>query len=281
MKNKIKIYILINIAVVFFGCISCSGKIDSEDKLYKYVCENYGNATLIRSERTDASFTCYFEDQEYHFSYWVESSIADFNLDNSSFFKFEVKKSNFQEQYYYALYHQIQNVLPIIEDEHNISISDTKIKTGRTSVQNNGLLDITFHNPEEADISAISQKVGMIYHDADTRGYWKQTFINTYDHNGTYLGKQDITANRFITLAEEELSRFCLLAKEQNNTAEYQYMKTVSFHDFSEIADMPIDKMEPQNESSVTLYYFITNKGVTFFVANILYNGECYSDYSG
>lgn len=281
MKNKIKTHILIIIAVVSCVCISCSKKIASEEQLYKYVCKNYGKAAFIRSERTDTSLTCYFEDQEYHFSYWAESNIADFNLDNSSFFKFEVKTSDFEEQYYYALYHRIQNSLPVIEDEYNISISDTKIKTGRASVQNNGLLDIVFQNPEEADVSAISQKVATIYRDADTRGYWKQSFINTYDHNGTYLGKQDIDANRYITFAEEELSRFRLLAKERNNTADYQYMKTVSLHDFSEMVDIPIDNMEPQNKSSVTIYYFITSKGVTFFVANILYNGECYSDYGG
>lgn len=94
------------------------------------------------------------------------------------------------------------------------------------------------------------------------------------------MGKQNIDENRFIPFAEEELLRFQLLAKGKNQTAKYQYMQRISLQEFSERINIPIDKLQPQNESSVMLYYFITDKGTSFYVANVIINGECYSDYS-
>lgn len=279
MKKSFKINIII--AVFCCLCISCSKKTASEEQMYKYVLKNYGEATFIHSEKTNQALTYYYKDNEYQFDYWVESKISDFHVDGSSFFKFEKKVSNFEEQYYYALYQQLQKSFHAMEIDYHISISDTKIKTGWSSVHTNGFVEIIFQDTDEECISAICQGVANLIREADTRTYWDQAFIKAYDCNGTYLGRQNISENRFITFTEEELSRFQLLAKGKNQTAKYQYMQSLSLEEFSEKVKIPIDKLQPQNESTVTLYHFLTDDGVAFFVANVIVNGECLSDYSG
>lgn len=167
-----------------------------------------------------------------------------------------------------------------MEIDNHISISDTKIKAGSSSVPKNGFVKIVFQDTDEEHVSVICQCVANLIREADTRSYWDQAFIKAYDYNGIYLGKQNIDENRFIPFSEEELLRFQLLAKGKNQTAKYQYMQRISLQEFSERINIPIDKLQPQNESSVMLYYFITDKGTSFFVANVIINGECYSDYS-
>lgn len=281
MKRKMKFHIIIVIIAFSCICVSCSKKIATEEQLYKYVRQNYGEATFIQSERTDTSLTCYFEDDEYLFPYWIKSKIVDFNMDGSSFFKYEEKTSNFENQYYYILYQYLQNSFDMMEKTYDISIYNIRIETGKEIIPDGGLVEIAFKNTEEEYISTISQKVGRLYCDADTRNYLKQVHIKAYDDNGVYLGRQNIDTNQYTSFAEEELTRFQLLAKSKDSTAKYQYLKTISLHEFAEMTQISIDKLEPQNGSSVTLYYFSTDKGVAFFIANVLYNGDCYSDYRG
>lgn len=258
--------------------MSCSKKIASEKQMSKYANKNYGKATLVESEKTEEYLICHFTDNEYGFTYWVKSRIADFQMDGSVFFRFETKDSNFEEQYYYKLCEELQDSFEEMEQKYNINILIAEKKPWN-NINRQALVKIIFQDFTEESVVEISKEVSQLFVEADTRKYWDQASIQMYDSYEKTLGRYGIGSQEYTSYEELELARFKLISLSHNQKAEFQYSETIEVEEFLEMVDIPIDKLDFQGHESVTLYYFSVNKGPVFYIANVLYSGDCYSNY--
>lgn len=272
MTGVQRMAIFLSIVVSAFIVSACSSDPASGSKLLRYAKMNYGDAVCVSVEETNDSRTCYFQDEEYGFSYWVKSTRNAFSMDGSKFFHFEDKQSNFEDAYYQYLYEALRQVFDDVKDRYRAEIVPVDLSSSNSlTVRNLGLVSLYVSNTEETNIIEVCREITEQYQDMDQRGYFADAFIIVYDMNSQRLGKYSLAEGEFLDVQEEKVKHFQMLAKLKDETSEYQYRKSVLAEEFTELADIPAE--------SVSLYYFQTENGQLYYIADVIIHGEYYSNY--
>lgn len=267
------------IPIIAALCTACSSMPVSEHSMNKYIAENYGDAKLLRQEKEQKSITYFYEDTEYGFEYQIKSFSSGFTMDGSTFFNYEDKDSDFEEQYYACLTQQLSEELHQLEENYSVTIEPAEIKTGGYTVKSFGLADIVMHEDNQHLAPKISQAVADLYRDKDRRHFWKEGCVNVFTADHKSLGCFDIRQNCYLTPEENDIERFQVMAKQKDATSTYQYLKTISIEEFLQTASVSLDDLQDKDVETVTLYYFSTESGQLYYIANVIYQGDLFSTF--
>lgn len=261
-------------------CTACSAAPVSEHTMNQYIAQNYGSAELIKQKKGDKSITYFYKDNEYGFEYWIRSFSSGFSMDGSTFFPYEDKDSDFEEQYYAAVTGQLSEAFRQLEEQYHVTITAAEIKAGGYTVKSFGLADVTLGAGNLSSAAEISQAVADLYLAKDTRKFWREGRVNVYTADHESFGCFDISEGRYVTLEETDVERFQILAEQKDKSSQYQYLKTVSMEEF--LQDTGISRMDLQNgtNETVTLYYFSTKSGKLYYIADVIYQGDLFSTFS-
>ena len=174
MKNKSIILSLLIACIFMHGCA-----VKSEATLLSEAKREYGDCEMVSYETSDKSVTIQLSDNEYGFKYDVSSSMDSIDIDGSCFGYLEGTHSNFSYKYMdnFSDLHK-QEVYEIADEykEYDLEFDDTFVDTT--------VLATIYCADEDKNIEA-ALRIGKIYHDYDTRGFWKKGLICCENYDPT------------------------------------------------------------------------------------------------
>lgn len=276
---KRKPFTVIIFVLIAMLCVSCSSAPVTRKEMDRYVAKTYGTGIFLKEEKTADATTYYYEDKKCGFQYWVKSFSSGFNVDNSTFFKYEDKNSNFEEQYYVYITEQLEADIMELEQKYNVDIEKTEIKTEGCSVKDLGLANIILPADKKKLAPELSGIVARLYQKKDSRNFWKEGYVNIYTDDNECLGYYDIGREGYLTSDEKDIERFEILAEQKDKSSVYEYSQTVSMEEFLELTGLSLDDVQEKDQEEVIMRFFRTKKGKKFFIADVIYQGDLYSDF--
>ncbi|MDO5559849.1 MAG: hypothetical protein Q4F95_09660 [Oscillospiraceae bacterium] len=189
--KKIVNSIILCLSMMLFSS-GCSAALKSE--MVSYSRKNFGDANCISYSYTEEKSTAVMEDKQYGFTYTVTSSIDDFNLDGSSFFKYENKYSDFFDKY--TRYIMGTQMFGEMLDEYNAEVKFDSAKC----------VFLKISDTENA-VSAAG-KLSEIIKDTDTRKYiiGENFVIYISDKNDNPAGEYSLDDSCYSSPEEAEIN---------------------------------------------------------------------------
>lgn len=93
-KPVIAVIVCLAMTLIMCGC-----SIASESEMISYSQKNFGSSECVSYTRLDDKSIAVMKDEQYEFTYTVTSYIEDFSFDDTTFFKYEARVSDFFDKY--------------------------------------------------------------------------------------------------------------------------------------------------------------------------------------
>ncbi|MBQ8806505.1 MAG: hypothetical protein IJZ68_08630 [Bacteroidaceae bacterium] len=238
-------------------------KLASKAELKSYAQQEYGSAEFVREENTETSRTCYFQDREYGFEYYVTSYKSAVGLDATTFWYQEVKRSNFESEYCQAVWAR----LDLSEVPTNVTVECAKYVTDSVDI----IGYITIPDKFSADIGAdVAMNLGKQIMVMDNRDVLENTMIILQDANEHWIGRFDFAENKYIS--EEMANRSYYHRRAQEIMRCEDVMLTESemmrMEDVPGLSEENIANVLGSDYSIVTCYYFLSGHK-KYFIADV------------
>ena len=264
-----RIITLIVFSLLFLSLTGCS--VASEKEIVKFANDEYGEATLLRTEeRDDKNTICYFKDEEYGFEYYVSSYMNEIIIDGSSFGSTENKGSNFDIQYYNYINEVVDSDLSMLEQKYNIDIS---VSDGTYIYY---FAKIKYKSSNISNVATLTKEISDLYTAVDTRNYWNDLVVEAYDESGNYLGSYHHSRNGWMTAEDEidlkyidEISKLSADAKYLRKEQHLFTETGVNIQDVVQVLGNPEVK-----QTSMVTYYIFTVDGQEYYMCNFLVHDD-------
>ena len=265
MKNKSIILSLLIACIFMHGCA-----VKSEATLLSEAKREYGDCEMVSSETSDKSVTIQLSDNEYGFKYDVSSSMDSIDIDGSCFGYLEGTHSNFSYKYMdnFSDLHK-QEVYEIADEykEYDLEFDDTFVDTT--------VLATIYCADEDKNIEA-ALRIGKIYHDYDTRGFWKKGLICCENYDPTTgavsIGNVHIDDCKFYSKEDEDQIYYTDRAKQICKDSEFIGKETVEFGTLGvpleSVANTLGGNVPDSPDDLVTIYKFKSDTCGDFYIAN-------------
>lgn len=284
--NVLKILIisifLISSLFLLTGCRDISTK----SELIRYAKRHYGASKCIeykkgennsfKGDEVGDKATAIFEDKEYKFIYYIESSV-----ENSGVFgPLETKKTNFEKLYISYIKDKLIMEVLELEEKFQCSIEWNIERYGKSY----DLLSIDME--EERLDKEVTILLAKYIEQVDTREYFNLNTIEVYC-DGQQLGEYDFSKKKYYTIEEITIdkikSKLCdeLEERENINIIGYEdviYIKTeiMSANDILNLNNEEIEIENIDTEKTYTTYYFRYKEQIWIGVEDFRYSGDIY-----
>lgn len=281
MKNQKHIALLVVMAMVFLIFGGCSTKLKTSNDALAYARIHYGAATLLREQKEgDKKVIFTLQDNDYGFQYTVTSSIADINIDGSSFGKYE---STYDD--YMSCYRDF--ILDDSFEQFDFVKKKYQIETETPDISLHSLMHIYWKSSEISATKDAAGQMADIFRNYEKKKLFSIYDIAVFDTNDNIIGKCKISTGQWQDQEALYDERVINWAKNKYHNVKYLNKVQKTFQDTGLSPDdvskfyYSSDINCPQNpDDPVTYYYFEVNHQ-EFFVCDFwtTKSSEWYTNY--
>lgn len=275
-----KKHILFFLTFLFVLCTGCSSSPIPRTKMDRYVNETFGPAQFLKEERDTKAIIYFYKDNEFNFEYWVKSYSSGFTIVGLTFFHFEDKDTNFPGKYYECISKQLREDLYELEGKYAIKIETIETERNGSVDTHNGLFKVILPSDASSSPEEISYIIASLCKEKDKRNFFKEGHIHMLNHEDELYGYYDLALEKYVSAKEADIERFQIIACQKDKSSKYEYSETISIHEFLQKTGILLEDLQEKDRTEVTLYYFRTNSGKIYFMADVIYHGDLYSDFN-
>ena len=244
--------------------------LSTKDEIQSYVNRMYGKGTIVGEEITENSHKYFLSDEEYGFSYYVESSPEKIGFDGTSWY-IEQKTSDFDEAYYATAEDMISSELRNVLDSENISETNHDL-------QRKVLFSIYFTEIVDDQIAAsVCEQIGTLLQGFDTRKHWRSYSVTAYGSDNEYLGSFHMDIGKWMSANEEDIQKYMAEARRIcGKDVEFERCEEVSIEDIPDIDQHTIDVTLSEEERRTAKLYYFRCDDESYFIADVLVDGGKY-----
>ena len=276
-----KILLILSLIIMTLMLCGCRDTVKTEDEALRYARKNYGDCTLVKTEKPEESRAVYtMKDGQYGFTYEVTSTVSEITIDGSGFGKAEGTHDSYIPSFRDFIMQDAAEDFDYIKNRFSctLELSDTATKS---------IMRIKIDSRDTDNAEEITRRAASIFNRYNKRGVLSIYSVTACDMKEKMLGKCGIRSGKWMSAEEVRLKNFKEYARVLDKRSVF-VRKEISTLGFTEVSPEDVQKYFyssddncPQSpDDPVTLYYFSVD-GREYYIADFIYTqtGSYYTNY--